>query len=100
MFINKTQFQKNNTCAERVRFYRKKLYLSQRGLADQLQLAGLDVSKNVIQKIESGKRYVTDIELVYLCKVLDVTFDMLIDATAVRGRKERSQESSEKEISI
>lgn len=37
--------------------------LSQRGLADRMQLEGIDLDKNAIQRIESGQRFVTDIEL-------------------------------------
>ena len=51
---------------------------SQRELADALQLAGLDVDKNAIQRIEAGKRFVTDIELVYLAKVLEIPVDVLL----------------------
>ena len=35
-------------------------------LADRLQRSGLDADKNAVQRIESGQRFVTDIELVYL----------------------------------
>ena len=35
--------------------------ISQRELADKLQIAGLDLDKNAIQRIECGKRFVTDI---------------------------------------
>ena len=41
-------------------------------------MAGLDVDKNAVQRIEAGKRFVTDIELVYLAKVLNVTVQDLI----------------------
>lgn len=44
--------------------------VSQRAFADMLQLAGLDLDKNAIQKIEQGKRFVTDIELKAIAKVL------------------------------
>ena len=47
--------------------------LSQRALADKLQLYGIDIDKNAIQRIECGKRFVTDIELVFIAKVLDVS---------------------------
>ena len=52
--------------------------ISQRQLADNLQLLGLDVDKNAVQRIEAGKRFVTDIELVYLSKALKVTVDELL----------------------
>ena len=48
------------------------MHISQRELADRLQLAGLDVDKNAVQRIECGKRFVTDIELVSLSQVLQV----------------------------
>ena len=44
--------------------------ISQRKLADLLQLDGLDIDKNAIQRIECGKRFVTGIELVHIAKVL------------------------------
>lgn len=47
--------------------------MSQRALADRLQLCGIDVDKNAIQRIECGKRFVTDIELVAIAEVLGVT---------------------------
>ena len=41
--------------------------------------AGLNVDKNAVQRIEAGKRFVTDIELVYLSEVLAVPLDDLLD---------------------
>lgn len=53
--------------------------LSQRALADKLQLSGLDVDKNAIQRIECGKRFVTDIELVSIARIFNVTVDDLLN---------------------
>lgn len=78
MFINKSTDGKNNICGTQVAKYRKVMKKSQRELADELQLIGLDVDKNAIQRIEAGKRFVTDIELVYLCKVLGITLEELV----------------------
>lgn len=74
MFINKTKDGRNNVCGENVAKFRKEKHISLRELADLLQLAGLDVDKNAIQRIESGQRFVTDIELIYLAKVLEKTY--------------------------
>ena len=71
MFINKSKDGKNNLCHKIVAEKRKEKNLSQRQLADVLQLMGLDFDKNAIQKLEAGKRFVTDIELVYLMKALN-----------------------------
>lgn len=79
MFTNKANDGRNNLCGLRVARYRKELHKSQRELADALQLLGLDVDKNAIQRIEAGKRFVTDIELVQLAKVLNVTYEDLLN---------------------
>lgn len=80
MFINKAADGKNNICGEKVTELRTALGISQKKLADRLQILGLDVDKNAIQRIEAGKRFVTDIELMYLCKVFNVSYaEMLPD---------------------
>ncbi len=58
---------------------RKAHRISQRLLAYKLQLAGYDMDKNVITRIETHKRYVTDIELKALCEVFGITYAELID---------------------
>ena len=72
MFINKSADGKNNVCGEKVASLRKQIGISQRELADRLQLSGLDIDKNAVQRIECGKRFVTDIEIVVLAKVFAV----------------------------
>lgn len=57
---------------------RQERNLSQRDLANLLQLEGYDMDRNVITRIETGKRYVTDIELKALCNIFHVTFEDLI----------------------
>lgn len=78
MFINKTDDLRNNLCGKKVYAFRKELNLSQRELADKLQLIGLDVDKNAIQRIEAGKRFVTDIELVALAKAFHRSVEELL----------------------
>ncbi len=79
MFINKTDDGLNNICGKNVAIFRKKLKISQRELADRLQLTGLDVDKNAIQRIECGKRFVTDIEIIALSKVLKCSYAELLE---------------------
>ena len=81
MFINKAGDGKNNICGTQIAKYRKEMKKSQRQLADALQLLGLDVDKNAIQRIEAGKRFVTDIELVFFCRVLHVSCEALLGDT-------------------
>ena len=49
-----------NLISENLIQLRKQRNLSQRDLAYQLQLLGYDIDKNVITRIETQKRYVTD----------------------------------------
>ena len=78
MFINKTADGLNNVCGKNVANIRKNMKISQRQLADMLQLNGLDVDKNAIQRIECGKRFVTDIELIVISRVLNVSYEELL----------------------
>lgn len=68
-----------NLIAERLISLRKSHGLSQRGLARMLQLIGADMDKNVITRIETGKRYVTDIEIKAIAKVFGVSYSYLLD---------------------
>ena len=79
MFINKTSDGRNNLCGKNVAHRRIDLNISQRELADRLQLVGLDIDKNAVQRIECGKRFVTDIEIAALAKVFGVTPNDLLD---------------------
>ena len=58
---------------------RKQNNYSQRYLAYMLQLAGYDMDKNVITRIETNKRYVTDLELKALTEIFHVSYDYLIE---------------------
>lgn len=78
MFINKTKDGRNNLIGERLAVLRTGMKLSQRAFADRLQIEGLEIDKNAIQRIECGKRFVTDIELVVICRVLKTTPDALL----------------------
>ncbi|MBQ5883789.1 MAG: helix-turn-helix transcriptional regulator [Clostridia bacterium] len=78
MFINKTPDGLNNVCGKNISFYRNRMKISQRELAEKLQLVGLDIDKNAIQRIECGKRFVTDIEIIGFTKVFNVSFEDLL----------------------
>ncbi len=81
MFKNKGEGGRNNLCGEKI--YRLRTggakKLSQRMIAERLQILGVDVDKNAVQRIESGQRFVTDIELKALATVFGVSCDELLD---------------------
>lgn len=78
MFINKSVDGLNNLCGKKIAELRTALKISQRELADRMQLVGIDLDKNAIQRIECGKRFVTDIEIVAFSKVFVVSFEELL----------------------
>jgi transcriptional regulator with XRE-family HTH domain len=53
--------------------------MTQRALAEKLQLAGWDIDRSGIGKIESGIRQVTDVEVVRLARALDVPVSWLFE---------------------
>lgn len=75
MFKTKSEASGNNVCGANVYRIRKAKTpkMSQRMLAERLQLYGMDVDKNAVQRIECGKRFVTDIELIALSEALEVS---------------------------
>lgn len=81
MYKNKASSGRNNICGLKIKELRLNLpeKTSQRALADTLQIHGLDVDKNCIQRIESGDRFVTDIELKVISEVLHVSCDELLN---------------------
>lgn len=81
MYKNRAMHGGNNICGEKVKELRKLLSekTSQRKFAEMLQIEGLDIDKNAVQRIESGKRFVTDIELKVIARVLKVSYQELLD---------------------
>ncbi len=77
VFINKNLDGKNNICGKNIAKFRMEMKISQRKLADLLQINGLNVDKNAVQRMESGQRFITDIELLYISKVLNKTLNEL-----------------------
>ncbi len=78
MFLNRAPDGRNNLSGVVVARLRKEKGISQRKLAENLQLIGLDIDKNAVQRIESGQRFVTDIELKYLAEEFNLTYEQLL----------------------
>ena len=80
MYKNRCADGRLNLCGAKVAALRKRMHppVSQRALADRLQLRGVDLDKNAVQRIESGQRFVTDIELKALSSVFGIAADELL----------------------
>ena len=70
-----------NICGVRISQIRtsKKPFISQVKLATMLQLEGIHMDNKAVYRIESGIRRVSDIELKMIAKLLDVTYDELLN---------------------
>lgn len=93
MFTNKADNGRNNNCGEKIKNLRLKMKpkTSQRALADMLIEMGLQVNKNTIQKIETGERFVTDVELKYFKALFGVTYEDLLGPELVFPVKKKEK---------
>lgn len=80
MYKNKASDGGNNIIGVALKRIRIARNLSQNGLAKLLQIEGLDIDKNAIQRIEARTRFVTDIEIVAICKTLKVKYSDLLES--------------------
>ncbi len=80
MYKNRNEDGTLNLCGGKIKELRLAMNprVSQRMLAEKLQLLGVDLDKNAIQKIESGQRFVIDIEIVAFAKIFQISTDELL----------------------
>lgn len=77
--MKKFQFEgKGNISGDRVRELRLRARLSQSALAAKMTTEGVIMEQDVISRIESGSRLVTDYELLALTRIFAVSADWLI----------------------
>ena len=62
-------FDKKNIISENVRLYRVKNQLTQQDLASKMQTLGVNMDQQMISRIASNDRIVTDYELACLCRI-------------------------------
>jgi transcriptional regulator with XRE-family HTH domain len=68
---------KKNVCGPQIARIRNQRGLSQPQLAAKCQLAGWDVSRDIIARIEGGVRWIGDMELAAIASVLEVSLETL-----------------------
>ena len=67
-----------NIVKDKIRYYREKNNYSYQALSDKLMLHGIDIHKQEIYKIETGKRTVVDYELCGFAKVFNIKLEDLV----------------------
>lgn len=70
--------ESKNIIGTKVRALRKQQGLTQKALAEKVQLAGYDFTDLTILRIENGTRFVADYEVKVLAYVLNVSFEELL----------------------
>ncbi len=83
MSIPKIKDGRRNLIGLKLLQLREEKGLSQRDLAKAFQLIGYDIDQNVITRIETGKRKVTDMEIWAMTIVFGVTAAELFDSEGI-----------------
>ena len=58
-----------------IRSLREKAGMTQEGLAAKLQLAGCDITRSAVAKIEVGQRHLYPDEIILIREILNVNYD-------------------------
>ena len=69
---------KKNVCGDRIHEARCKHRMTQSELAAKLQLAGINIERDSVSRIEIGTRFVADYELRELAIILKVSVEWLL----------------------
>ncbi len=78
MRIRKQKLGDKNLIGSRVEKLRKRNGMKQKELLAQLQVNGVDMNASGLSKLEGQLRIVTDIELVVLADILNVSIETLV----------------------
>ena len=78
MRLRKQTLGNRNIVGSRVEEIRKRKGIKQKELLAQLQVRGVDMNASGLSKLEGQIRYVTDIELLALADILEVSLDYLV----------------------
>ena len=94
-----TEYEKR--LGKHIRFLRKKKKLTQEQLAARFQVAGCDITRSTIAKIEVGQRHIYADEIVLLCSILNVTYeDFFIWMQTICAKQTFEKESEKFEKSL
>lgn len=78
MRLRKQALGSRNLVGARVEAARKRRGMKQKELLAQLQVNGVDMNASGLSKLEGQIRYVTDVELIALSDILEVTVNELL----------------------
>ena len=64
---------------QNIRFLRERERMTQEQLAAKLQIAGCDVTRSAVAKIEVGQRHLYPDEIVHIKRILNVSYDEIFE---------------------
>lgn len=67
---------------QNIRYLREKSGITQEELSAKLQLAGCDITRSAVAKIEVGQRHLYPDEIILIKQILDVSFDDIFNLKA------------------
>jgi len=71
--------EKMNTIGPNIKKARLKAGLSQKLLSDKLETMAIYICRGSISRIENSQRIITDIEIIGISEILDVSIEQLFD---------------------
>ena len=78
MRIRKQPLGTRNIVGATIKRLRQDNNIRQKDLLAQLQVRGIDLNASGLSKIEGQIRHVTDIELLAICEILNISADKII----------------------
>lgn len=75
-----------NVIGNKIKQLRKEKHMTQKELAAKLQLEGYDFSDLTILRIEQGKRFVPDYEVIILADFFGITTDDLLRTVTIEKK--------------
>ncbi len=70
-----------NVVGQNIRKYRERKGISQRQLANKLNLKGINLYHSDISRIETNDLFIRDYELIGICKILGITYEQIFEDT-------------------
>jgi len=68
-----------------IRLLRESLGITQESLSLSLNTCGCDITRSALAKIEVGQRHIYPDELIYLKKILDVSYEEILEGAKRTG---------------
>lgn len=70
-----------NVVGQNIRKFREHKGISQRQLANKLNLKGINLYHSDISRIEANDLFIRDYELIGICKILEITYEQIFEDT-------------------